>query len=130
MNENARIAANLHEAAERLEGRGGNRFGAAAFRSAADVVREWPRPLREIHDRGGRAALEKLPGVGRGIAGAVAEMLATGRWRRLERMRPERSFFYTDDDGVEHENVVIETRTRSRRPGRAAIAELLRQTNK
>src|SRR4249920_4018001 len=99
MNEDARIAANLHEAAERLEGRGGNRFGAAAFRSAADVVREWPRPLREIHDRGGRAALEKLPGVGRGIAGAVAEMLATGRWRRLERMRPERSFFYTDDDG-------------------------------
>jgi hypothetical protein len=54
-------------------------------------------------------------------------MLLTGRWLRLERMRPERSFLYTGDDGIEHECVVIEARPRGQRSGREAIAELLRR---
>jgi hypothetical protein len=53
-------------------------------------------------------------------------MLVTGRWRTLERMRGERSFVFTDDDGMEHESVVIERRPPGRVPGRKAILELLR----
>ena len=124
--ENGRIAANLREAAERLEERGANAFSAAAFRRAAEVVAHWPQPLREIHEPLGPAGLEALPGVGRGIAGAIAEMLITGRWARLERMRSERSILYTDDEGVEHESVVIEPRAHGRLSGREAIIELLR----
>jgi DNA polymerase/3'-5' exonuclease PolX len=124
--ENRRIAASLREAGERLQERGANAFSAAAYCRAADVVEGWPQPLREIHERLGPAALEALPGVGRGIAGAIAEMLITGRWLRLERMRSERSILYTDEEGVEHESTVIEPRPRRRLSGRAAIAEMLR----
>jgi DNA polymerase/3'-5' exonuclease PolX len=124
--ENRLIAANLREAGERLEARGANAFSAAAFRRAADTVEHWPQALREIHDRRGPAGLEALPGVGRGIAGAIAEMLITRRWLRLERMRAERSIFYTDNEGVERETVVIEPRPSARLRGREAIVELLR----
>lgn len=125
--ENLRIAARLREGAGRLEQEGANAFAAAAFRHAADTVEIWPCALREIYDRRGEAGLRELPGVGRGIARALAEMLLTGRWLRLERMRPERSFLYTGDDGIEHECVVVGGRPRDQRCGRDAIAELLRR---
>jgi hypothetical protein len=125
--ENQRIAAKLREAGERLVQQGANAFAATAFQRAADTVERWPCALREIYDRRGEAGLRELPGVGRGIARAIAEMLLTGRWLRLERMRPERSFLYTGDDGIEHECVVIEASPRGKRSGREAIAELLRR---
>jgi hypothetical protein len=124
--ENLRIAARLREAGERLEQQAGNAFAAAAFRRAADTVERWPCALREIHERRGESGLRQLPGIGRGIARAIAEMLLTGRWLRLERMRPERSFLYTGDDGVEHECTVVEPRPWRQRSGREAIVELLR----
>lgn len=115
MNENARIAARLREAAERLEEQGQNIFRAAALRRAADTIDEWPVALREIYEKHGPSRLEELPGVGPGIAGAISEMLITGRWKRLERLRqpseaphgPERVFTYVDEEGVEHECVVV-----------------------
>ena len=125
--ENARIAANLREAGERLHETGANAFKAAAYLRAAEVVEHWPRELREIYERYGPARLEDLPGVGRGIAGAIAEMLRTGRWRRLERLRAERSFVITGADGLEHESIVLEPRPRRPLHGRDAIAELLRR---
>ena len=124
--ENLRIAARLREGAERLAQQGANAFAATAFQRAADTVEGWPCPLREIYERRGEAGLRELPGIGRGIARAIVEMLATGRWLRLERMRPERSLLYTGDDGIEHECVVIESRPKDRRSGRDAIVELLR----
>jgi hypothetical protein len=124
--ENRLIAANLREAGERLEERGANAFSAAAFRRAADTVEHWPQALREIHARRGPGGLEALPGVGRGIAGAIAEMLITGHWQRLERMRSERSVLYTDEEGIERESSVIDPRPRARLHGREAIVELLR----
>jgi hypothetical protein len=36
---------------------------------------------------GGNEALEALPHIGRGLAGAILEMLGTGRWSQLERLR-------------------------------------------
>jgi Helix-hairpin-helix domain len=125
--ENLRIAMRLREAGERLAQQGANAFAASAFQRAADTVEGWPCALREIYDRRGEAGLRELPGVGRGVARAIVEMLLTGRWLRLERMRPERSFLYTGDDGIEHECVVIEARPRGQRSGRDAIAELLRR---
>jgi len=124
--ENLRIAAQLREAGERLGQQGANPFAAAAFNRAADSVERWPCALREVYERSGEAGLRQLPGVGRGIARAIAEMLSTGRWLRLERMRPERSFVCSGDDGLEHECVVIEPRPPRALSGREAIAELLR----
>jgi len=125
--ENQRIAAKLREAGERLVQQGANAFAATAFQRAADTAERWPCALREFYDRRGEAGLRELPGVGRGIARAIAEMLLTGRWLRLERMRPERSFLYTGDDGIEHEWVVVDPRPKGARSGRDAIAELLRR---
>jgi hypothetical protein len=125
--ENLRIAARLREAGERLAQQGTDAFAAAAFLRAADTLERWPCALREVYERRGEAGLRELPCVGRGIARAIVEMLLTGRWLRLERLRPERSFLYTGDDGLEHECVVVEARPRDRRSGRDAIAELLRR---
>lgn len=125
--ENFSIAARLREAGERLSQHGANPFAAAAFDRAADMVEHWPFALREVYERRGEAGLRQLPGIGRGIARAIAEMLATGHWLRLERMRPERSLLYTGDDGMEHECVVIDPSPRRARSGRDAIAELLRE---
>lgn len=125
--ENLRIAMRLREAGERLEEQGASAFAAAAFHRAAETVERWPCALRELYERRGEAGLRQLPGVGRGIARAIVEMLSTGRWLRLERMRPERSFLYTGEDGIEHECVVVDPRPRSARSGRDAIAELLRR---
>lgn len=128
--DNARIAAALREAGERLHERGGNAFSAAAYGRAAEAVEHSPQPMREIYQRSGVAGLRNLPGVGRLIGAAIAEMLATGRWRRLERLRAEdgaceRSFLCTGADGLEHECVVLEPARRSALHGRDAIAELL-----
>jgi hypothetical protein len=121
MYDNRRISAELREAADLLDG-----FRAAAFRRAAATVEASPRSMRELYERRGPAALEALPGVGRGIAGAIAEMLVAGRWKYLERLRrEERSFTYTDEEGVEHDCVVLERRPKSALHGRDAIAALL-----
>jgi len=59
----------------------------AAYRHAADVVAHLAQPLREVHERDGAAGLEALSGVGPRIAAAIAELLDTGRWQQLERLR-------------------------------------------
>jgi DNA polymerase (family X) len=62
-------------------------FRVAAYRRAADAVQSLERDIGEIVAAGGMAALEQIPGVGRGIAAALVEMLRTGRWSYLERLR-------------------------------------------
>ncbi len=85
--ENARIADELREAAALLQAQGANPYRIAAYRKAADTVARLDRPVREIFEEGGREGLDALPGVGTGIAAAIAEMVITGRWSQLERLR-------------------------------------------
>ncbi|ESR25455.1 putative DNA polymerase family X [Lutibaculum baratangense AMV1] len=44
-------------------------------------------PVSKILNEKGRDGLIALPGVGRSIASALAEMVTTGRWSQLERVR-------------------------------------------
>lgn len=85
--ENAQIAQALREMATLLDAQGDNPFRVAAYRHAADVVARLPQTLREIHRRDGATGLEALPGIGPRIAGAIAELLDSGRWHQLERLR-------------------------------------------
>src|SRR5688572_2358209 len=125
--DNKVIAAKLREASGRLEERGDAAFRSAAFARAADSAEACATSLQGLYERHGPHALEALPGVGKGIAGAIAEMLITGRWRYLERLREsERAITYLDDEGIEHECVVLEPGSKSRLHGRDAIAALLR----
>lgn len=85
--ENQLIAEQLREFAGLLQAQGANPFRVAAYRKAGDAVQRCEQPLREMFDREGRDGLQRLSGVGPGIAGAIAEILITGRWSQLERLR-------------------------------------------
>jgi hypothetical protein len=123
--ENQRIAAQLREAADRLDAAGDNRFRAAAYRRAARSVDASPRSLRSIYERHGPVGLEGLPGVGPALADAITEMLISGRWKYLERLSTERVIRYVDEKGAERECSVLQARPRSSLHGRDAIAALL-----
>ena len=88
-NENTWIAARLREAGDLLQAQGANPFRAGAYHHAADTVEQFEGSVREEFDRQGPAALQRLPGVGVGIASAIAEMLVTGHWSQLARLRGE-----------------------------------------
>ena len=84
---NARCADRLREAADLLEAQGANPFRVSAYRKAATTVLDLPEDLAARVDRDGLPGLEALPNIGRGIAAALLEMLRTGRWTQLERLR-------------------------------------------
>jgi len=85
--ENAQIADLLRETAQLLEAQGANPFRVNAYRNAATEIARMPGSLRALFDEQGTAGLDALPRIGRGIAAAIAEMLITGRWSQLERLR-------------------------------------------
>ena len=85
--ENQDIAERLREVAELLQAQGANPFRVGAYRKAASEIESLDRGLRSIFDAEGIAGLEALPRIGRGIASAIVEMLVTGSWTQLERLR-------------------------------------------
>ena len=70
-----------------LVAQGASIFRVSAYRRAADAVEALQLDLRSLVEADGHAALQAIPGVGRSIAGAILEMLATGRWGYLERLK-------------------------------------------
>ncbi|HET9212148.1 MAG TPA: helix-hairpin-helix domain-containing protein [Thermoanaerobaculia bacterium] len=84
---NQRIANALREAGDLLHEQGANPFRMAAYHRAADTVAGLDRDLWDILDREGVEGLTELPHIGHGIAGAIREMLVTGRWGQLDRLR-------------------------------------------
>lgn len=87
--ENQHIAQALREMAVLLDAQADNPYRVAAYRRAADTVAQWPQSLRDIHRQQGEPGLDALPGVGPRIARAIAELLQTGHWQQLERLRGE-----------------------------------------
>ena len=83
---NLQIARALREMAIFLE-MDGVPFKPRAYEKAALAVEALDRPLAEIDAAAGRAGLEQLPGVGKGIAERIEEMLRTGRMHDLETLR-------------------------------------------
>jgi putative hydrolase len=84
---NKQIAEKLDEMAELLEVQGANPFRVRAYRRAAAALGELDRDLEDIAESEGMDGLVSLPTVGKGIAAAVWEMVHTGRWSQLERLR-------------------------------------------
>lgn len=81
------IADRLVEAAELLEAQGADHFRVRAYRMGADTVRSLAEDPADILEREGLKGLIKLPHIGTRLARAIDEMVATGRWIQLERMR-------------------------------------------
>jgi putative hydrolase len=84
---NQTIADRLREAADLLERQQANLFRVGAYRRAADTVAALEEDAAALLAREGREGLEALPGIGRSLAAAIAEMVQTGRWAQLERLR-------------------------------------------
>ena len=83
MRTNAEIADILRAHADLLEIAGENIFRVGAYRKAADAVQAHDGALASQGD------LTDIPGVGPGIAGALREILSTGRYGAFEQLQEE-----------------------------------------
>ncbi|HET7730606.1 MAG TPA: helix-hairpin-helix domain-containing protein [Usitatibacter sp.] len=84
---NRRVADRLREASALLQVQGASPYRANAYRHAAESIGRMPRDVLDIYTAEGVKGLDAIPHVGLGIASAVAEMLTSGRWAQLDRLR-------------------------------------------
>jgi putative hydrolase len=93
---NEQVAERLRQAADLLAQQQANAFRVRAYRRGADTLAGLEEDLAGLVERRGIEGLESLPGIGRWLAAAIAEMVRTGRWAQLERLRgaaePEKLF--------------------------------------
>ncbi len=85
--DNQTIAARLDELAELLEGSEVNPFRVRAYRTAAETVRGFLRPVHEILARDGWAGLTEFPGIGESLAHSIEKLTKTGDLPLLHRLR-------------------------------------------
>ena len=86
--DNAAVADLRRDRAARLRAEGeDNPFRSGGSRHAADTVAAWPESVRAVFERDGLAGLDALPTIGAGIAAAIGEIVQSGRWGRLDRLR-------------------------------------------
>jgi putative hydrolase len=113
VSENPIIAERLREIAALLEQQRANPYRIAAYRKAADTVDSMPQQLSVLFRTRGLDGLAALPAVGPQIARAIAQMLRTGRWPQLDRLRgeldPEALFSTVPGIGPRLAHLVMET---------------------
>jgi DNA polymerase (family 10) len=84
---NEQISRKLAEAADLLQEQEAGNFRVNAYRRAADTVISLDRDLRDVVEQEGLDGLVALPYIGEGIGRGIIEMVRTGRWTLLERLR-------------------------------------------
>jgi putative hydrolase len=84
---NQQIAMKLAQVADLLEQQGANPFRVSAYRRASETVSRLEQDIGELTETGGSAGLIALPNIGKGIASAIQELVTTGKWAQLERLR-------------------------------------------
>ena len=82
---NALLAARVAELADLIALDGGDPHRVAHYRRAATVIRRFHHSLSDIIRTG--TDLTRVPGIGRGLAGFMGELVRTGSARRLEEYR-------------------------------------------
>lgn len=90
---NAQVAQVLEEIADLLEIEGENTFRVRSYRRAAETVAGLADEVADISAEEGTKGLQNLPGIGKGIAEKLAELLETGEMtyhRELRNNYPER----------------------------------------
>lgn len=83
--QNAEIAAMFDAAADLLEIAGDNPFRARAYRRAARVIDALPQRVAATVAAGGD--LTAIPGIGKDLAGKIADIVATGRFELLDSLK-------------------------------------------
>lgn len=86
----------MRDCGELLRQQGANPFRVRAYDRAAETLEAHPEDVRKVLRRKGVDGLLPLPGIGRGLAAAIAEIAQTGRLSQLDRLRgsidPEKLF--------------------------------------
>jgi DNA polymerase (family 10) len=83
--QNAEIAAMFDQAAELLEIQGENQFRVRAYRRAARTVEGLPQSVRSLLAAG--TDLSDLPGIGKDLAGKIADIVKTGHFALLDALK-------------------------------------------
>ena len=83
--QNAEIAAMFDQAAELLEIKGENQFRVRAYRRAARTVEGLPQSVKSLLSAG--RDLSELPGIGKDLAGKIADIVATGHFQLLDTLK-------------------------------------------
>ena len=101
--ENEEIARRFERFALLLELRGEDYYRIRSYRNAADIINDWPTPLRVIAAEDGLRGLQAIPGVGKAISGKVIELLERGSfeaWERVTAETPESALDLLRVDGI------------------------------
>ncbi|NBD14482.1 MULTISPECIES: helix-hairpin-helix domain-containing protein [Corallococcus] len=88
---NIDIADALERVADLLDTQDAMPFRVGAYRKAAATLASWPDSVARVLAEHGEAGLRELPGVGKSIAAAVAQLVRTGRMELLQRLEEEAS---------------------------------------
>jgi len=83
--QNAEVSAMLDQAAELLEIAGENQFRVRAYRRAARTIEGLPQSVKSILTAG--RDLSELPGIGKDLAGKIADIVATGHFALLDTLK-------------------------------------------
>ena len=115
---NEDVADVLERVADLLEAQGENPYRVRAYRAGARSLRTGETSVAELLGREGLEGLDRLPGIGKSLAAAIAEVVHTGRLGMLERLEgqisPEDLFTTVPGIGEElarraHAELEIET---------------------
>lgn len=88
---NRAIAERFADTARLLAEEGANPFRVGAYRQAAEMLRGLDQPVEEILRAEGTEGLDRLPGIGQGLAAAIRDYVETGRMPLQERLRAQRT---------------------------------------
>ena len=84
---NEDIAFRFTEYAELLEQQAANPFRINAYRKAATSLRALDQDVSQLFEREGKKGLIALRYIGEGIANSIIELITSGRWSKLNRLR-------------------------------------------
>lgn len=86
---NEEIANRFEQFAKLLEIRGEDHFRIRSYRNAADIIETWHAPIEKLARDEGAKGLQKIPGVGKAIAGKIVDLLARDTFDAWENLTAE-----------------------------------------
>ena len=83
--QNAEIAAMFDQTADLLEIKGENQFRVRAYHRAARTIEGLPQSVKGLLSA--EADLSELPGIGKDLAGKIADIVTTGHFKLLDQLK-------------------------------------------